>query len=89
MREYSHPGFNHKITKAEFDYMAKRLHGTGQRDIHKFMDHALTTRKTEFYDSESHKCVAYYNGQKCVACAKDDSKAVKLGRKELGKSKCV
>ncbi len=53
------------------------------------MDHASTTRKTEFYESESHKLVAYYDVQKYVACANNDPKAVKLIRKELERSKCV
>jgi hypothetical protein len=51
------------ITKAEFNYMANKLHGMGPTDIHKFIDHALTTRKTEFNESESHKFVAYQNDQ--------------------------
>ena len=62
--------------------MSDRLHGMGPTDIHKFMAHALTTRKTEFYESESHKLVAYYDGQKYVACASDDPKAVKFSRKD-------
>jgi hypothetical protein len=72
-------GFNHTITKAKFDYMANRLHGMGPTDIHKFMGHALTTRKTELYESESHKLVGYFDIQKYVACANDDPKAIKLG----------
>ena len=89
MMQKWYKGFNHTITKAEFDYMANRLHGMGPTDIHKFMDHALTTRKTEFYESGSYKLVDYYDGQKYVACTHDDPKAIKLSRNELGQRKCV
>jgi hypothetical protein len=82
-------GFNHTITIPEFDYMANRLHGMEPTDIHKFMDHAFTNRETEFYESESRKLVAHFYGQKYVACANDDPKAVKLSRKELGKREHV
>ena len=89
MMQKWYKGFNHTITKAEFDYMANRLHGMGPTDIHKFMDHALTTRKTEFYESGSYKLVDYYDGQKYVACTHDDPKAIKLSRNELEQRKCV
>jgi AAA+ superfamily predicted ATPase len=77
MMQNWYKGFNHTITKAEFDYMANRLHGMGPTDIHKFMDHALASRKTELYDSESHKLVANYDGQKYVAHANDVRRAAK------------
>ena len=89
MMQLWYKGFNHTITKAEFDFMANRLHGMGPTDIHKFMDHALTTRSSQFYGSQSHKLVEYYDGHKYVACAIDDPEAVKLSRKELGKRECL
>ena len=83
-------GHDHTITKAEFDYMANRLQGMGPTDIHKLMDHALTCKTTEFYESESHKLVNDVNDvPQYVACANEDPNAVKLSRKELKKRKCV
>ena len=69
-------GHNHTISKAEFDYMATKVHGMAPTYIKKVMDFALTKRRSEFYSAEAHKIRFFEDGTKYVACTLDDPLAL-------------
>ena len=82
-------GFNHTITKAEFQYIAQKLKGMSPTDINKFMDHAITKKKSELYDSEKVKLCSFRDGPKYVACLPNDPNAIKVPKIELLNKPCA
>ena len=82
-------GFNHTITKAEFQYIAQKLKGMSPTDINKFMDHAITKKKSELYDSEKVKLCSFRDGPKYVACLPNAPNAIKVPKIELLNKPCA
>ena len=89
MMQKWYKGIDHTITKAEFEYMATKLHGMAPTDIKKLMDFALTKRRSEFYAAKAHKLMNFVDGPRYVVCSPDDPLATTQTLSFLLENECA